>query len=61
MAKERIKINRKSDDGYKNISLRIKTETLKKVDELAEQSNRSRNELVNILLDNSIDNVEIGD
>ena len=61
MAKERIIINRKNGEGYKNISIRIKTETLGKIDVLAEESNRSRNEVVNILLDNSIDNVEIGD
>lgn len=59
MADSIIKINRKGDDGYKVISVRIKEGTLVKIDDLAVKSNRSRNELINILLENSVDNVEI--
>lgn len=54
-----IKINRKGEDGYKVISVRIKDGILGKIDDLAQKSNRSRNELINILLENSVDNVEI--
>lgn len=59
MADRIIKINRKGDDGYKVISVRIKDSILEKIDDLAIRSNRSRNELVNILLENSVDDVEI--
>lgn len=59
MADRVIKINRKGDDGYKVISVRIRDNTLDKIDELAKKSNRSRNELVNILLENSVDYVQI--
>ena len=59
MADKTIKINRKGDDGYKVISVRLKDNVLMKIDDLAQQSNRSRNELINILLENSVDNVEI--
>ncbi|MBE7020934.1 MAG: CopG family transcriptional regulator [Ruminococcaceae bacterium] len=59
MAKGTIKINKKGDDGYKVISVRIKEGTLKKIDELSDKSNRSRNELINIILENSVDDVEI--
>lgn len=59
MAKNVIKINKKDDDGYKVISVRIKEKILKKIDELSLASNRSRNELINIILENSIDDVEI--
>lgn len=60
MASEKIiKINRKGDDGYKVISVRIKDGVLAKIDDLAAKSNRSRNEIINILLENSVDNVEI--
>lgn len=59
MADKTIKINRKGDDGYKVISVRLKDSVLMKIDDLAQQSNRSRNELINILLENSVDNVEI--
>ena len=59
MAKTVIKINKKSDDGYKVISVRIKEGTLEKIDNLSQKSNRSRNELINIILENSVDDVEI--
>ncbi len=54
-----IKINKKGEDGYKIISMRIKDSTLRKLDEISQKSNRSRNEIINIILDNSIDSVEI--
>lgn len=54
-----IKINKRGDDGYKVISIRIKEGTLGKLDEIAQKSNRSRNDIINIILENSIDNVEI--
>ncbi|MBQ7876094.1 MAG: ribbon-helix-helix protein, CopG family [Clostridia bacterium] len=59
MSKNVIRINKKGDDGYKVISVRIKEGVLKKIDNLSDQSNRSRNELINILLENSVDDVEI--
>lgn len=54
-----ISIKRKGDDGYKVISVRIKENTLNKIDELSKDSNRSRNELINILLENCIDDVKV--
>ena len=59
MAKGVIKINKKGEDGYKIISVRIKDGTLKKIDDLSNKSNRSRNELINIILESSVDDVEI--
>lgn len=59
MAKTVIKISKKGEDGYKVISVRIKEGTLKKIYDLSAQSNRSRNELINIILENSVDDVEI--
>lgn len=49
----------RGDDGYKVFSIRIKDETSKKLDELSQKTNRSRNELINIMLDWSIENIEI--
>lgn len=49
----------KGEDGYKTFSIRIKDETVGKLDKLAQATNRSRNELVNILLDFAIDNSEV--
>lgn len=57
--KEKLIINKKSlkgEDGYKTFSIRIKDETANKLNKLSEETNRSRNELINILLDYAIDN-----
>ncbi len=59
MPKNVIRIQKKGEDGYKVISVRIKEGTLAKIDGLSEKSNRSRNELINIILENSVDDVEI--
>lgn len=62
MAKE-IKITkktaRKGDDGYKIVSVRMKDETITKLDDLSAQTNRSRNELINLLLEAAIPIVKI--
>ncbi len=59
MGRNIIKIDKKGDDGYRVISVRIKEGVLKKIDDLSGKSNRSRNELINIILENSVDDVEI--
>ena len=59
MPKTTIKINKKGEDGYKVISVRIKEGVLKKIDDLSRKSNRSRNEIINIILESSVDDVEI--
>lgn len=51
----------KGDDGYKVFSIRIKEETVNALDDISQQSNRSRNELINILLDYAIRNCKIVD
>lgn len=53
--------NVKGEDGYKVFSIRIKDETVAKLDEMAEQTSRSRNELINILLEYGIEKSEIAD
>lgn len=60
--KEKLVINKKllkDEDGYKTFSIRIKDETVNKLDELAKISNRSRNELINVLIDYAIENCEV--
>lgn len=62
MAKEiRItkKQNRKGDDGYKIVSVRMKEEMIEQLDHLSAQTNRSRNELINMLLESAIKIVEV--
>ncbi len=49
----------KGEDGYKTFSIRIKDETVEGLDKLSKESNRSRNELINILLDFGLENCEV--
>lgn len=64
MAQE-IKIKKKTakhgDDGYKIVSVRMKDELVERLDRLSVDTNRSRNELINILLDAAADIVKIED
>ena len=60
--KEKLVIKKKSmkgEDGYKTFSIRIKDETVNNLDLLSKETNRSRNELINILLDYAINNCEV--
>lgn len=58
-----IKITKKTplrgDDGYKIVSVRMKEEMLERLDRLAAQTNRSRNELINLLLDSAMEIVKV--
>ena len=60
---EEIKIKkktiRKGDDGYKIVSVRMKDELIERLDSLSMKANRSRNELINLLLDAAVDIVRI--
>ncbi|MBR3801983.1 MAG: CopG family transcriptional regulator [Clostridia bacterium] len=59
---EKLVINKKGlkgEDGYKTFSIRIKNDTVERLDELSRLSNRSRNELINALLEFAIENCEV--
>lgn len=56
---ERLVIKKRGDDGYKTFSVRIKSETIDKIDELSKQTNISRNNLIQEMLDFSIDKIDI--
>jgi len=53
------KTPRKGDDGYKIVSVRMKEELIERLDALSISSNRSRNELINLLLNAAVDIVKI--
>ena len=60
--KEKLIIKKKplkGADGYKTFSIRIKDETVNHLDAIAQETNRSRNELINMLLDYAIDHCEV--
>ncbi len=58
-----IRITKKSpyrgDDGHKVVSVRMRDELLAKLDDLSAKTNRSRNELINLLLQSAIEWVRI--
>lgn len=60
---EEIRIQKKNakrgDDGYKIVSVRMKEELIEKLDKLSADTNRSRNELINLLLHAAVDLVKI--
>jgi len=49
----------KGDDGTRVISIRIRVELLEKIDAIAYEAERSRNELINMIFENSIDKIVI--
>ncbi len=51
-------IRKKGEDGTKTFSIRIKQETVDRIDELARKTDRSRNELIGMLLDFGLDHCE---
>ena len=55
------KSNLKGEDGYKTFSIRIKESTIDQLDEIAKRSNRSRNGLINLVLEFAVANCEIED
>lgn len=61
--KPTIRISKKStqkgEDGHKVVSVRMRDETIARLDELANQTNRSRNELINMLLQEALEVVVV--
>lgn len=53
------KLPRKGDDGYRIVSVRMKETLLERLNALSAKSNRSRNELINLLLESAVDIVKI--
>lgn len=53
------KVSKRGDDGYKIVSVRMKDELIEKLDKLSADTNRSRNELINMLLCAAVDIVKI--
>ena len=59
MANEPLIIKKRGEDGNRIITVRIREDTLAELDRLAAESNRSRNELINIILAHGVKNIEI--
>lgn len=49
----------RGDDGFKVISVRMKEGLVGEIDIIAEKTSRSRNELINMLLEYAVKNVKL--
>ena len=59
MKNEPLKIKKRGEDGNRIISVRIREGILQSLDKIANESNYSLNELINIILEYGIKNIEI--
>ena len=59
MNSEPLIIKKRGEDGNRIITVRIREDTLAELDRLAAESNRSRNELIKIILAHGVKNIEI--
>ena len=51
----------RGEDGHKSFTIRITDETAEELNKLSRESNRTRNELIGILLEYAIKHCEIGE
>ena len=59
MKNDPLIIKKRGDDGNRIITVRIREDTLAELDRRAAESNRSRNELINLILAHGVKNIEI--
>ena len=59
MSDKTLKIKKRGEDGNKIISVRIREDILSELDRIAKESNYSRNELINLILQYGVENLEI--
>ncbi len=59
MSNDPLKIKKRGEDGSRVISVRVRDDTLAALDRLAAESNYSRNELINIILQYGLSHIEI--
>lgn len=59
MNNEPLKIKRRGEDGYKVITVRLEEDTLAAIDRIAGKTNRSRNQIINMILCHGVTNIEI--
>ena len=59
MKNDPLIIKKRGDDGNRIITVRIREDTLAELDRFAAESNRSRNELINLILAHGVKNIEI--
>ncbi len=61
MPKDKLIIKRRGDDGYRVISIRIRETVSNRLDTIAAETNRSRNEIIGLLLDFALEHYAVGE
>ena len=56
---ESLNIKKRGEDDHRVVSIRVGTNLLEKIDKIAGESNRSRNEVINLILEHGVENIEI--
>ena len=59
MDNEHVVIKKKGEDGYRAFSVRVSENIISRVDKIAAESGRSRNEVIGILLEFAVDRCRI--
>lgn len=59
MAEDQLRIKVRGDDGYRTFSVRIKDQTLQRIEEVVKRTGRSRNELIGLMLDYALPRIKI--
>ena len=54
-----IKKKKRGEDGQKTLSIRVREDIIDRLDVLADETGRSRNELIGLLLDFAIENSKV--
>ena len=52
---------RRGADGYKIVSVRMRTDLIERIEDLSNQTNRSRNELINLLLEAAVESAAVAE
>ena len=58
-AKLMITKRKRGEDGHKTLSIRVREDIIDRLDDLAGQTGRSRNELIGLLLNFALNNSEV--
>lgn len=56
---DKIIIKRRGDDGYRVFSVRVREDVVAKIDTIAKDTGRSRNEIIGMLLEFAVDRCSI--
>lgn len=56
---ETLIVKKRGEDGNKVITVRLQEDILKELDRISKETNRSRNELINIILKHGVETIVI--